>query len=92
MPCCRLDPQQARDMLLAKVKEDNGRIQAIDKQVKQIEEVIAQVRAQGCDWIVAEDLVAQLLCRNRIDVRNTPAPTPTAGLFICVARRHRLHN
>jgi formiminotetrahydrofolate cyclodeaminase len=38
MSATRLDPAEARDKLLGKVKEDNARIQAIDRALKQAEE------------------------------------------------------
>lgn len=38
----RLDPAEARERLLAKVKEDNARVQTLDKQIKATEELIHQ--------------------------------------------------
>jgi intraflagellar transport protein 74 len=38
MAATRLDPAQARERLLAKVKEDNVRMQVVDKELKQLEE------------------------------------------------------
>ena len=38
----RLDPAEAREKLLAKVKEDNIRVQNLDKQIKATEEIIQQ--------------------------------------------------
>jgi intraflagellar transport protein 74 len=44
MAATRLNPAEARDKLLAKVKEDNARIQALDKQLRAVEEAAAARR------------------------------------------------